>query len=547
MYVIKNAFRCIGRAKGRNILIGIIALVIAISACIGLSIRQAAVSAKENAAESLTVTATISFDRQSMMQNMAPPMQGEGQAEGGFDKDAFTEKMGEFSSLTLEEYQSYAEIETVKDFYYSTTVSVDGSEEFLPVSTETESEDTSDQTQQENSPFGQSGMSGMPMGGRFEQSDFQVIGYSSDSAIESLVNGTAKTTDGRVFEQGTTEAECMISSELATYNDLAVGDAVTVTNPNNEEETFDLTVVGIYTDQTTNESSFSMGFPGAGTDPVNQIYMSYAALAKIVDATEATDEETALQSSLEATYVFADPDGYYTFETKVKEMGLDDSYTVSSADVSSYEEGLVPLETLSTMAGWFLLVILAIGGVILVVLNIFNVRERKYEIGVLTAMGMRKGKVATQFMVEIFAITMIAVIIGVGIGGVCAVPVTNVLLENQVEASKQEAEQVEQNFNRPTDIPTMPGGDFGGGFGGGNPFGGQGGGQTQPDGAQFEGIEKMFGERTADYITQVDSAMDLTVVLQMLGIALLLTLLSGMVSTLFIMRYEPLKILANRD
>ena len=42
MYVIKNALRCITRAKGRNILIGIIALVIAVSACIGLSIRQAA-------------------------------------------------------------------------------------------------------------------------------------------------------------------------------------------------------------------------------------------------------------------------------------------------------------------------------------------------------------------------------------------------------------------------------------------------------------------------------------------------------------------------
>ena len=42
MYIIKNARRCIGRSKGRNILIGIIALVIAVSACIGLSIRQAA-------------------------------------------------------------------------------------------------------------------------------------------------------------------------------------------------------------------------------------------------------------------------------------------------------------------------------------------------------------------------------------------------------------------------------------------------------------------------------------------------------------------------
>ena len=44
MYIIKNALRCIGRSMGRNVLIGIIALVIAVSACIGLSIRQAAES-----------------------------------------------------------------------------------------------------------------------------------------------------------------------------------------------------------------------------------------------------------------------------------------------------------------------------------------------------------------------------------------------------------------------------------------------------------------------------------------------------------------------
>ena len=47
MYIIKNALRCIARSKGRNVLIGIIALVIAVAACIGLSIRQAADSAKK--------------------------------------------------------------------------------------------------------------------------------------------------------------------------------------------------------------------------------------------------------------------------------------------------------------------------------------------------------------------------------------------------------------------------------------------------------------------------------------------------------------------
>lgn len=39
MYIIRNALKCIDRSKGRNVLIGIIVLVIAISACIGLSIR----------------------------------------------------------------------------------------------------------------------------------------------------------------------------------------------------------------------------------------------------------------------------------------------------------------------------------------------------------------------------------------------------------------------------------------------------------------------------------------------------------------------------
>ena len=50
-----------------------------------------------------------------------------------------------------------------------------------------------------------------------------------------------------------------------------------------------------------------------------------------------------------------------------------------------------------------------------------------------------------------------------------------------------------------------------------------------------------------NYITEISSAADMTVIAEMLGIAILLTLISGAVSMLFIMRYEPLKILANRD
>lgn len=184
------------------------------------------------------------------------------------------------------------------------------------------------------------------------------------------------------------------------------------------------------------------------------------------------------------------------------------------------------------MAGLFLLVILAIGAVILVVLNIFNVRERKYEIGVLTAMGMKKWKVATQFICEILVITMLAVAIGVGVGAVASVPVTNALLENQINSQNSMQSQIDGNMGRPGNFPGGGGGSFPGGsmpdFGGGN----------------F--MENFFGG-TANFISEVDSAMDLTVVFQMLGVGLLLTLIASAASVLFVMRYDPLKILSNRD
>ena len=552
MYIIKNAFRCISRSKGRNILIGIIALVIAVSACIGLSIRQASESAKDSTLEGMSITASISYDRANAMGQMGGgrPSGGGERPSGGFDKNQFADLMGSASSLTLAEYQEYAQASTVKDFYYTLTAYFNGSESFSPVTDETEEENTTESSSQDSSrPSGLGGMMGGfggMMGGSFSSGDFTLVGYSSDSAMTAFVNGTASIADGAMFEAGTSDNTCVISEELAMYNNLAVGDTIVITNPSAEEETYTLTISGIYTSSENND--FSMSMFGASQDPANRIYMSTNALQGILDASEANsttvtndygmESETKVTGTLSATYAFADPDDYYTFEEEVRTLGLSEDYTVSSTDISGYENSLAPLNTLSTMAGWFLLVILVIGGVILVVLNIFNVRERKYEVGVLTAMGMKKWKVAAQFICEILVVTMIAVIIGACIGAVSSVPVTNALLAGQVESQSSQQAQIEQNFGgRPVDMGGMfPGGGMSGGMssdipsdiGGKNPFG------------------DMFNS-AANYITEVDSAMNLTVALQMLGVGLLLTLVASAASVLFIMRYDPLKILANRD
>ncbi len=539
MYIVKNALRCIGRSKARNILIGIIVLVIAVSSCIGLSIRKASENAKEETMEGLSITATLSYDRQAMMEEFGGMRRGEGQdaqppakPDGDFDRDSFKDKMGEIQNLSLDEYQKYADASTVKEFNYTVTSYFNGSDELEAVSTTSDSLDNYSQTENQNA-----GAPGMPgghgMGGRggMNMGDFTIIGYSSDNAMTDFSDGNASIVEGSVFAEATDKPECVISQELATFNEIVVGDEIVVSNPENEDETYTLTVVGVY-EKNSSQGDMSSKFGFSMSDPANEIYMSYAALDSIISKSESSndgDNTLALRSSLDATYTFADVEAYEVFCEEVYTLGLDEKYIVSSADVTAFENSLVPLETLSTTAGYFLLVILLIGVVILVVLSIFNVRERKYEIGVLTAMGMKKFKVAMQFLTEIFVVTIISVIIGVIIGAATSVPVANALLENQVESQSQQYSQEERNFGREKNMGMEPPMDM--------PSGDKGGFVKAIPG----------GQEVTDYVTQIDSAMDLSVVLQMFLIAIGLTLVSGMAAMLFVMRYEPLKILSNRD
>ena len=524
MYIIKNALRCIGRSKGRNILIGIIALVIAISACIGLSIRQAAESAKASALDGMSITANITYNWRDSFNDKKNPF------EGGFnfDKESINEMLGMDNSLTLDEYKKYADASTVKSFYYTLTAYFNGSENFEKIQV---SSGSGRFPSGGGSSFPGMGGGGFPdmggVGGRGQSGDFTVIGFSSREAMTEFTSGNASLLEDSVmFDEDTSELVCIISEELATYNELTIGSSIVITNPDSETETYTLEVVGIY------ESSQNSGLS-------NSIYLSANTLSAMLDSSaEVSDESTCVTGSYTATYLFANVEDFETFSEEVYTLGLDEAYTVDSTDIQAFEESLTPLKTLGTMAGWFLVIILIIGGVILVVLNIFNVRERKYEVGVLTAMGMKKWKVAAQFMCEILVVTMIAVIIGACIGAVSSVPVTNALLAEQAESQSSVKDPFNQGFD-PSGM--MPGGGMPGGNMPGNnmPGGNMPGGGKNPMGDWFGGA--------ADYITEVNSAMNLTVVFQMIGVGLLLTLIASAASVLFIMRYDPLKILANRD
>lgn len=116
--------------------------------------------------------------------------------------------------------------------------------------------------------------------------------------------------------------------------------------------------------------------------------------------------------------------------------------------MENYESSLVPLNNLSKFALTLLIVVLAVGGVVLVVITLLNVRERKYEIGVLAAIGVNKVKVAAQFTLELLIVTMIGLALGACAGAVASVPVSNQLLASQIEQQQSQQTNQREQFGR---------------------------------------------------------------------------------------------------
>lgn len=110
MFVVKNAWKSVTRNKGRNMLIIVIVTIIAAAATIGLSIRQAAATARSSGLDNTTVTAQISLDRgklisESREQSKSDSDLSDASAKPDFDamRSALADKQ-----FSLADYQKYA-------------------------------------------------------------------------------------------------------------------------------------------------------------------------------------------------------------------------------------------------------------------------------------------------------------------------------------------------------------------------------------------------------------------------------------------------------
>lgn len=243
--------------------------------------------------------------------------------------------------------------------------------------------------------------------------------------ILDIVNGNATLVNGRTFnESEITNADyvALISDKVAELNNIFVGDVIYLQNTFSiwkEDNTVEeikrdiaLEVIGIFTPKVEQSEENNGGW--IDYTPFNRIYVPNG----VVHAENRwMNEQYAIaypdsnikidQIYITPTFVLNNPEDVESFRTEAKNL-LPDYYKVTVSS-DAYDSVAGPIKFIGSLSNIILYV--AIGATILILslVVILFLRDRKHELGIYLSLGESKSKVVGQILIEVLSIAIIAI------------------------------------------------------------------------------------------------------------------------------------------
>lgn len=489
MNFIKRALLSVKARKGKSLLQILVLSVICVLVLAGLSIQTAAQKSGELARQKLGADVTLQVDMEKLRENLQSQQQSSGERV-------------RFQSTPIpvhsaEELTSYPQIKGY-NFYSSTTALATT---FVPIESAEEAVETTDESSDSNVTQGQGKFGGMVQG------DISIQGVTYTDSTSDFMDSISTLVGGEhINEEDIGKNVAIIEQTLAEENDLTPGDTITVTSPLDDSITVELKVKGIYS--TTSVGS-DQGMNFAALIPYNKIYVPYTTAATLKGA----GYEGTIDSAI---YYIEDPVEMESFVNQAQlESSIDfDTFKLNAND-QLYQQMVGPIENVAGFSNNIVYLVSIAGAIILSLIIMMSIRERKYEMGVLLAIGEQRWKLVGQFIVEILLVAAISFGIATLSGNAVANQVSDQLLNEELKTAEQ--------TNTPESFK-------GRGMFGGEMAGGQAG-QTQ----QVETIEDLDVSVTANDLG----------LLAIIGT--LIAILSSLLPTISVIRLQPKTILSRQD
>ena len=467
MYLLTNAMKNLIRNKGRNILIAAVMLAIILSTVVTLTINNAAAKVIDDIRLDLGSRVEIKQDFIEMRQ-----MGLDGRTDASY--------------ISLEQFADFAQSGYLRKTIFSAEMYACSST-FFAIGDET-------------------GGTGTRINDNGEEVIVETLKLVATSDSETLrdFGSEREIIDGRMFENLN---ECVIGEDIAALNGVSVGDVIEIKGASYApDKTYSLTVAGIFSDVTDeyNGNWFLSMYGRFADSRRNEIITSWETLIS-------AGWESNHGLNMTTEYFLKDPDDVGAFEAEVRAQGLPVTYGVS-INQAAYDKVAGPMSGTKGAVTTFMIVIVILGAIVLALISFMAVRERKYEVGVLRAMGMDRAKVACGMLAETLMIAAACLVIGLGAGSVMAQPVADGIIAGKVAAAQAEESPM---ANR----------------------------------ALFAGGQSQIGDGSSGYTpeSEIQVSLSADTFVQIIILTLSLAALSGVIGVVIITQYEPLKILRERN
>ncbi|CUL31413.1 ABC transporter permease [Listeria monocytogenes] len=500
MNFFKRAWLSMKARKGRSVLQLIIFTVVCVLILSGFTIQSAADKASELAREQLGGTVTLTVDREKQMQTM--------REEASSSDSSSTESKPQFQSspIDVSDANDLAKLNHVASYnYYSSTQALASG--FDPIES---SGDTSSSNDESSTTAETQGPGGGQGGPQMVDADLSISGLLDSATSTDFEAGTSELTSGVAITSADKDKNvAMVEENLAEENDWKVGDSFTVTSSDGNTKVT-LKIVGIYK---TTDSGSDMAQNFSFLNPYNKVYVPYT----VANTIKGSDYKNTVDS---AVYTMDDAANISAFEKEAKKVDSIDWDTFKlDANDTLYQQMIGPINSVASFSKNVVYIVSIAGALILGLLVMMQVRDRKYEMGVLLAIGEKRGKLIAQFFVEILIVALVSFGLAAASSHYVAQLAGNQLLAQQNSSTNETTTSTE---NR---------GPGGGGQGGPGGFG--------------ESVSNLT--KNTEQIKELDIQVTLEDMLKMGGIGIGIAFISVLLPAALVLRMNPKTILTKQE
>ncbi|MGE7838439.1 ABC transporter permease [Viridibacillus arvi] len=403
MNFIKRAFLSVRARKGKSLILFTVFLVVANLTLAGFAMQNVTETASDLARKKLGVDVTLGLDQEKVQKHI----------EKQYEENP-NEKIN-LPEISTEEADKLAKSPYVKNFNYIKEAYglADG---FTPIEVD------------ENENEGSVGFVGGGQNDR-EMPNISLVGVRSSDLLKGFTEGTEKIIEGRtITAEDKGKKVALIEKQLAEQNKLKVGDKVKIKTDDGKSK-IKVEIIGIYEASDTTGQNMPIAF----LKPSNKIYVSCESLKEF--SGNKNMKGTPIDKAI---YYLNDPDHIDAFKALGKKTNIDFDLFKLDAHDALYKKMIGPIENMATTSKWIVYMVSITGTIILGLIIMLTIKERRKELGILLAIGEKKGKLIGQLLVEVLCIAVLAFSLSIFTGGAVSQKMGDSLLQKEITASEEQ-------------------------------------------------------------------------------------------------------------